>query len=124
MDLIERLVIIDTLLKLGFSPVRIVVIAFGFDEEVTGQQGAGHIATYLEETYGHDGFTMILNEGGGGDWLIRLFLMSTHFPHHKPETLEMSSTLLFLGCPKRDTWMYAWKSLLLAATRVYLQTIQ
>ncbi|KAI6044288.1 hypothetical protein EDC04DRAFT_2940773 [Pisolithus marmoratus] len=63
-DLIERLVAVDSLLRRGFSPARTVVIAFGFDEETTGLEGAGRITKYLEETYGHDGFAMLVDEGG------------------------------------------------------------
>ena len=33
--------------------------------EVSGGEGAAHIAPYLEKTYGHDGFALILDEGGG-----------------------------------------------------------
>ncbi|KAI6120771.1 hypothetical protein EDD16DRAFT_1558890 [Pisolithus croceorrhizus] len=64
-EVIERLVTVDTLLRHGFSPARTVVLAFGFDEEATGLEGAGHIAKYLEETYGHDGFAMLVDEGAG-----------------------------------------------------------
>lgn len=66
-EIIERLVAVDTLLRHGFSPARTVIIAFGFDEETTGFEGAGHIAKYLEETYGHDGFAMLVDEGTGLD---------------------------------------------------------
>ncbi|KAI6000975.1 hypothetical protein F5J12DRAFT_906522 [Pisolithus orientalis] len=62
-DLIERLVVVDSLLRRGFTPARTVVIAVGFDEEATGLEGAGHIAKYLEETYGRDGFAMLVDEG-------------------------------------------------------------
>ncbi|KAG6334184.1 hypothetical protein ID866_4899 [Astraeus odoratus] len=63
-DLIARLITIDSLLQSGFSPARTIVVAFGFDEEATGLEGAGHIAAYLEETYGYAGFAMLVDEGG------------------------------------------------------------
>ncbi|KAF8845156.1 carboxypeptidase S [Paxillus ammoniavirescens] len=62
-EVIERLIVVDSLLRRGFSPARTLVLAFGFDEETTGLEGAGHLAKYLEETYGRDGFAMILDEG-------------------------------------------------------------
>ncbi|KAL7280786.1 hypothetical protein ACG7TL_005730 [Trametes sanguinea] len=64
-DLIAGLLVIDALLKQGFEPERTFVWAYGFDEESSGRQGAGSIATYLEETYGLDGIALILDEGGG-----------------------------------------------------------
>lgn len=38
----------ETLLEAGFKPERTVLLAFGGDEEVTGQRGAGRIAAELE----------------------------------------------------------------------------
>ncbi|KAH0836638.1 hypothetical protein J3R83DRAFT_8356 [Lanmaoa asiatica] len=62
-DLIQKLIVIDALLQRGFSPVRTIVLAFGFDEELGGQRGAAHIASYLEHTYGRDAFAMVIDEG-------------------------------------------------------------
>ncbi|KAI0352325.1 carboxypeptidase S [Trametes cingulata] len=64
-DLIAGLQAIDALLEHGFEPERTFVWAYGFDEEASGVQGAGHLATYLEETYGRNGVALILDEGGG-----------------------------------------------------------
>ncbi|KAI0367042.1 carboxypeptidase S [Pilatotrama ljubarskyi] len=64
-DLIAGLHAIDALLEQGFEPERTFVWAYGFDEEASGVQGAGHLATYLEETYGRNGIALILDEGGG-----------------------------------------------------------
>ncbi|OBZ74255.1 Carboxypeptidase S [Grifola frondosa] len=55
---------IDAMIKQGFSPRRTFVLAFGIDEEASGLEGAGHLAQYLESTYGTDGFAMLLDEGG------------------------------------------------------------
>ncbi|KAH7890740.1 hypothetical protein F5I97DRAFT_1933907 [Phlebopus sp. FC_14] len=63
-EIIERLVTVDSLLRRGFYPRRTLVLAFGFDEETTGLEGAAHITKYLEDTYGRDGFAMLLDEGG------------------------------------------------------------
>lgn len=47
-SLISILEATEYLLKDGFKPARSIYIASGFDEEVTGQQGAGKIAEYLK----------------------------------------------------------------------------
>ena len=57
---------ITLLIKGGFKPRRTVILAFGFDEESKGWEGAGHIAPYLEEKYGKDSMAIILDEGGLG----------------------------------------------------------
>ncbi|KAG1746669.1 uncharacterized protein EDB91DRAFT_1236100 [Suillus paluster] len=64
-DLIQQLLAVDSLLQQGFSPARTLVLAYGFDEESKGTEGAGHLAQYLEETYGCDSFALLLDEGGG-----------------------------------------------------------
>ncbi|KIK60455.1 hypothetical protein GYMLUDRAFT_168042 [Collybiopsis luxurians FD-317 M1] len=64
-DLIAQLLAVNSLLEAGFKPRRTVVLAFGFDEEASGTEGAGKLAPYLEETYGRDGFAMLLDEGEG-----------------------------------------------------------
>ena len=40
---------IEYLIKDGFQPSRTICLASGFDEEVSGQEGAGKIAQYLKE---------------------------------------------------------------------------
>jgi carboxypeptidase PM20D1 len=39
---------VEYLLKDGFQPARSIYLAFGFDEEVSGKQGAGKIAAHLK----------------------------------------------------------------------------
>ncbi|KAG1794751.1 hypothetical protein EV424DRAFT_1449349 [Suillus variegatus] len=63
-DLIQQLLAIDSLLKQDFSPARTLILSYGFDEESKGIEGAGHLARYLEETYGRDSFALLLDEGG------------------------------------------------------------
>ncbi|KAI0629265.1 carboxypeptidase S [Trametes polyzona] len=63
-DLVASLQAIDALLEVGFRPRRTFVWAYGFDEESSGTQGAGHLAPYLEEKYGTYGFALLLDEGG------------------------------------------------------------
>ncbi|KAI0641939.1 carboxypeptidase S [Trametes meyenii] len=63
-DLVASLQAIDALLEQGFEPRRTFVWAFGFDEESSGTEGAGHLAPYLEDCYGTNGFAILLDEGG------------------------------------------------------------
>ncbi|KAI9064054.1 carboxypeptidase S [Trametes sanguinea] len=56
---------IESLLESGFKPTRSVVLAFGFDEEVSGLHGASAISKYLLSTYGKDAFLLLVDEGGG-----------------------------------------------------------
>ncbi|KAG1804694.1 uncharacterized protein HD556DRAFT_470702 [Suillus plorans] len=65
-DLIQQLLAIDSLLKQDFSPARTLILSYGFDEESKGIEGAGHLARYLEETYGRDSFALLLDEGDMG----------------------------------------------------------
>jgi carboxypeptidase PM20D1 len=52
---------VEFLLKDGFKPVRTVYLGYGFDEEITGKEGAGKIADYLRQQ-GLD-FEYITDEG-------------------------------------------------------------
>ncbi|KAJ3074784.1 hypothetical protein HDU98_010275 [Podochytrium sp. JEL0797] len=54
---------IETLVSNSFSPKRTILIAFGFDEEISGRQGAGEIAKHLEQRYGSHNIEFILDEG-------------------------------------------------------------
>ena len=52
---------IEYLLKANYTPSRTIYLAYGFDEEITGKEGAGQIATYLRGQ-GLD-FEYMLDEG-------------------------------------------------------------
>lgn len=54
---------VEQLIDASFQPRRTVILAFGFDEEIKGPQGAAHIATFLEDQYGKDGIAVIVDEG-------------------------------------------------------------
>jgi Gly-Xaa carboxypeptidase len=56
---------IESMLENGFKPARTVVIASGFDEEVSGMRGASSLATEMLERFGENAFTMLLDEGSG-----------------------------------------------------------
>ncbi|KAL4916842.1 hypothetical protein BDW62DRAFT_185396 [Aspergillus aurantiobrunneus] len=49
-----------------WQPRRTLLLAFGFDEEVGLNLGAGPISEVLEERYGNDSVAIILDEGGFG----------------------------------------------------------
>lgn len=55
----------ELFLDAGFKPKRTIVLSFGFDEEISGRQGAGHLAPFLLERYGKDGLEAIVDEGSG-----------------------------------------------------------
>ncbi|KAI0352310.1 carboxypeptidase S [Trametes cingulata] len=56
---------VESLLERGFQPTRGVVLAFGFDEEVSGLHGASSIAKHLLSTFGENAFLLLIDEGGG-----------------------------------------------------------
>jgi Gly-Xaa carboxypeptidase len=68
--LIGILEAVELLLEAEFEPKRTVVLSFGFDEEVSGRQGAGHLAEVLIDRYSKDGAAVIIDEGAGiaGVW--------------------------------------------------------
>ena len=55
----------ETLLEKDFRPERSVMAAFGFDEEISGPQGAKFLAAHIEGTRGKDSIELIVDEGGG-----------------------------------------------------------
>ena len=56
---------IERLLHDGYTTERTVMLALGFDEESSGQWGAGHMSSFLQERYGENGIFMIVDEGEG-----------------------------------------------------------
>ncbi len=53
---------VETSLRNGVSPKRTIYLAFGHDEEIGGEQGAGSIAKYLQEQGVK--FECVIDEGG------------------------------------------------------------
>ncbi|KAF5092671.1 hypothetical protein D0Z00_004469 [Geotrichum galactomycetum] len=49
-----------------YTPRRTLVVAFGFDEEVSGYRGAGEITKHLQSVWGLDSFEVLVDEGGQG----------------------------------------------------------
>jgi len=54
---------VELLLDAGYKPKRSIVLSFGFDEEISGREGAGHLAPFLFERYGKDGIAVAVDEG-------------------------------------------------------------
>ncbi|KAI3390357.1 hypothetical protein diail_9954 [Diaporthe ilicicola] len=63
--LIASMSAVESLLEFGYTPQRTLILAFGFDEEVSGLQGARRISEHLESRYGKDGVALIVDEGPG-----------------------------------------------------------
>ncbi|THW56508.1 carboxypeptidase S [Aureobasidium pullulans] len=64
-QLIAILESVELLLDAGFVPTRTVLLSFGFDEEISGGQGAGTLAPFILERYGPDSLAVIVDEGAG-----------------------------------------------------------
>lgn len=64
-QLIAIMEAIELLIDVGFEPKRTILLSFGFDEECSGRQGAGHLAPFIHERYGDDGIAVIVDEGSG-----------------------------------------------------------
>lgn len=64
-SLISILEGVELLLQHDFKPSRTVLLAFGFDEEVSGRRGALEISKFLEHRYGKNSIEFILDEGPG-----------------------------------------------------------
>jgi len=65
-NLIGVLEAFEVLLSKDFKPERTMLTGFGFDEEISGFQGAQYISKHLEETWGKDSIDLIIDEGGLG----------------------------------------------------------
>lgn len=63
--LISIMSTIESFLETQFQPARTILLAFGFDEESDGLNGAGKLAEYLLSTYGENAFAAVVDEGGG-----------------------------------------------------------
>lgn len=63
--IIASLEAVEELLRAKFTPKRTVILAYGFDEEISGTQGARQIVKGLLETYGEKGIAAVIDEGPG-----------------------------------------------------------
>lgn len=63
--LIASLEAVEELLKADFKPKRTIILTHGFDEEISGTQGAKNIVKDLLNTYGDNGIAVVIDEGPG-----------------------------------------------------------
>ncbi|RKO85429.1 hypothetical protein BDK51DRAFT_21840 [Blyttiomyces helicus] len=63
--LIAQMEALELLLKRGFIPKRTVLLSYGFDEEISGEEGAKRIANFLLARYGPASMELIVDEGVG-----------------------------------------------------------
>jgi Gly-Xaa carboxypeptidase len=82
--LVGILTAIETLVEKGFKPERTVVLAFGFDEEISGPHGAKQLGIKMEEVYGEGAFAFIVDEGGE--------CLSFRLYVYRPTSLSLSSS--------------------------------
>ncbi|KAJ1311788.1 hypothetical protein OPQ81_010254 [Rhizoctonia solani] len=64
--LVGILVALEKLIESGFKPKRGILVGFGMDEEASGLHGAQHIAKYIEEHYGKNSVSVLVDEGAPG----------------------------------------------------------
>ena len=64
-QLIAIMSAIEALIAADFTPQRTVLLSFGFDEEISGREGAGHLSQFLLSRYGQNGVAAIVDEGAG-----------------------------------------------------------
>ncbi|RJE22664.1 Carboxypeptidase [Aspergillus sclerotialis] len=57
---------LDLLIESGFKPKRTVILAFGCDEEISGENCAKPISNLLHDRYGDNGIYLIMDEGSVG----------------------------------------------------------
>ncbi|KAB5587296.1 Gly-Xaa carboxypeptidase [Ceratobasidium theobromae] len=58
------MVALEKLIEKGFKPKRGILVGLGFDEEISGLNGAANIAKYVEEHYGKNSVSILIDEGG------------------------------------------------------------
>lgn len=75
-QLIGILEAVEELIIVGFQNERTLVISLSYDEEISGHNGAGHLAPFLLDRYGKDGIAAVVDEGSGfaENWGMRVAL--------------------------------------------------
>ncbi|KAH7384515.1 hypothetical protein BKA66DRAFT_416908 [Pyrenochaeta sp. MPI-SDFR-AT-0127] len=62
-QLIAILSAVEALLSADFAPQRTLILSFGFDEEISGRDGAKHLSDHLLSRWGHNSIAAIIDEG-------------------------------------------------------------
>lgn len=65
-SLIATMEAAESILEQGLTPERTFILSYGFDEEISGNQGAYYLSKYLLQRYGANGVEAIIDEGGNG----------------------------------------------------------
>ncbi|KAF8609703.1 carboxypeptidase S [Ceratobasidium sp. AG-I] len=61
--LVGIMVALEKLIEKGFEPRRGILVGFGIDEESSSREGAAKIAKHIEETYGKNSVSIMVDEG-------------------------------------------------------------
>ena len=64
-SLVGILEAVELLIEAGYKPKRTVILAFGFDEEISGGQGSNYLSKAVLQKYGKHGVATIVDEGSG-----------------------------------------------------------
>ncbi|KAF2021073.1 peptidase family M20/M25/M40 [Aaosphaeria arxii CBS 175.79] len=62
-QLVGILEAVETLIEANYQPRRTLLLSFGFDEEISGREGAQSLAQYLYKKFGHHSAAIIVDEG-------------------------------------------------------------
>ncbi|KAH8730770.1 hypothetical protein GQ44DRAFT_672622 [Phaeosphaeriaceae sp. PMI808] len=62
-QLIGLLSAVEALISADFRPRRTLILSFGFDEEISGGEGAQYLSDYLLSKHGHNSIAAIVDEG-------------------------------------------------------------
>jgi Gly-Xaa carboxypeptidase len=62
-QLIGILSAVEALVSADFKPRRTLILSFGFDEEISGGEGAKHLSDHLLSKLGHNSIAAIIDEG-------------------------------------------------------------
>jgi Gly-Xaa carboxypeptidase len=62
-QLVGILSAVEALISADFTPRRTLILSFGFDEEISGGEGAKQLSDYLLSKLGHNSIAAIIDEG-------------------------------------------------------------
>lgn len=110
----------ETLLEKGYKPERTMMAGFGFDEEISGWQGAAYIAKHLEDTRGKNSIDLIIDEGGLGikEFFGAMFVMPGVGEKGKYSSQDLSNhSLTYLRLSRRPYYSRDGRRTLVCSTR-------
>lgn len=89
------------------------MLAFGFDEETKGTEGALQLSKRLQSVYGPGGIALILDEGAGFTEIYGQIFASPGVAEKGMDKIRLSAVSLL----DQDTWMRQSQSRCLEDTR-------